>query len=302
MRLVRRSIALASLAALAASCTSSPTATPTTIATTTPATSSTTTTTTTTTTTPPTTTTAPAPVVITRPYVDPVKCGSGVKALATFDHITLHPFASGFETPIPLQVLAAPVDGVAKPFAVVLRMSANSRDRSTDHPVLVHGMKVSVVVMSNGNGSAAWTLPDGTKAYLRARGFDQAAIVRLVARLTPRASTAAIPGFDLTPPSGDDHLMLLAEHLNTGLSGGGTMYRCEPVKNKGAYRINAIYGDPTLVYFSILDRPRPYAVGVDGTGALTIENYTKDRVLELSDIVNAPAATWAQVPTVRPEL
>ena len=80
------------------------------------------------------------------------------------------------------------------------------------------------------------------------------------------------------------------------------MYRCEPVKNKGAYRINVIYGDPTLVYFSVLDRPRPYAVGVNGAGALTIENYTNDHVLKLSDIVNAPEPEWARVPSVKPEL
>ena len=240
--------------------------------------------------------------MITRPYVDPAKCGSGVKAIGKVDNLTIHPFASGFETPIPLQVFADPVDGVARPFAVVLRMSAASRDHSTDHPVTIHGMKVSVVVLANGNGSAAWTLPDSTKAYLRARGLDHASIVKLVARLTPRASTATIAGFDITPAAGADHLVLLAEHLNTGLSGSGVMYRCEPVPNKGAYRINTIDGDPTLVYFSILDRPRPYAVGVNGTGALTIENYTTNHVLELSDIVNAPVADWSRVPTVKPEL
>jgi hypothetical protein len=225
-----------------------------------------------------------------------------VKALARFHNITLHPFASGFETPIPLQVFANPVDGVAKPFAVVLRMSAASRDRSTDHPVIIRGMKVSVVLLANGNGSAAWTLPDGTKAYLRARGFDEAHIVALVARLTSRTRAAAIPGFDLTPAAGDDHLVLLAEHLNAGLSGSVVMYRCEPVPNQGAYRINTIDGDPTLVYFSILDRPRPYAVGVNGAGALTIESYSTDHGLKLSDIVNAPDPEWARVPSVKPEL
>jgi hypothetical protein len=216
--------------------------------------------------------------------------------------LTLHPFASGFETPIPLQVFAEPVDGVAKPFAVVLRMSKNSRDRNLDHPLLVHGLKVSVVVLPNGNGSAAWTLADGTKAYLRARDLDTARIVALVGRLTPRPSTAAIPGFDISPATGDDHLMLLAEHLNTGLSGGGAMFRCEPAPNHGAYRINTIDGDPTLVYFSILDRPRPYAVGVNGSGAITIEGFGTDRAVRLADVVDAPEATWAKVPTVRPEL
>jgi hypothetical protein len=163
--------------------------------------------------------------------------------------VTYFPFAIGREQPIPLQVLAAPHDGVAKPFAVVLRLSAGSRDFSNDHPILINGMKVGVTTFPNGNGQAAWTLADGTNAYMRSRDLDQAALVALVARLTPRDRNAPIPGFDLQTTTDPNGLVLLDEHLNTGLSGTVTMFRCDTGTNRGYYLIRVLDGDPVFVYF-----------------------------------------------------
>jgi hypothetical protein len=244
-----------------------------------------------------TTTTLETAEVIARPYVDPTACGTGAVSVYRSRDLTYFPFAVGREQPIPLQVLAETSDGVAKPFAVVLRLSAGSRDLPEDHPVLINGSKVGVTVFANGNGAAAWTLADGTKAYMRSRDLNAAAIVALVTRLSPRDSSAAIPGFDLQPSSDPNALVLLHEHLNTGLSGMVTTFQCQTDFNQGIYRIRAIDGDPVWVYFGIIDAPRPYAVGVNGDGAITITN-TVTHTITLQQVTNAEPATWSALPAI----
>ena len=235
--------------------------------------------------------------VITRPYVDPTVCGTGAVSMFRSQDDTIFPFAVGREQPMPLQVLAQRSEGVAKPFAVVLRFSASSRDLSEDHPVLINGAKVGITVFANGNGAAAWTLPDGTKAYMRSRGLDEAAIVALVTRLTPRDSSAAIPGFDLQPSIDPNALVVLHEHLNTELSGTVTTFQCQADFNQGIYRIRTFDGDPVWVYFGIIDAPPPYAVGVNGDGAITITN-TVSPTITLQQVTNADDATWAALPNI----
>lgn len=212
--------------------------------------------------------------------------------------LTLFPFALGREQPIPLQVLAAPTDGVAKPFAVVIRLSASSRDVSEDHHVQVNGIEVGVAGFANGNAAAAWTLPDGTKAYMRARDLDEAALITLVTRLTPRDPSAPIPGFDLQPSSNPNAPVLLHEHLNTGLTGTVTRFECDTGFNEGRYRIAVIGGDAVFVYFGIIDRPRPYAVGMNGDGAITITNSIS-QTITFQDITEADPATWAALPSIQ---
>jgi hypothetical protein len=245
----------------------------------------------------PTTTLAQPADVITRPYVDPTVCGAGAVSVSESDDLTVFPFGAAREQPIPVQVLAAPVDGVAKPFAVVLRVSADSRHINEDHSLWVNGTAVGITMFASGNGAAAWTLPDGTKAYMRARDLDEAALVGLVARLTPRDPGAPIPGFDLQPSSDPTALVLLHEHLNTGLSETVTTFQCQVGLNHGLSRIRVIDGDPVFVYLGIIDAPRPYAVGVNGDGAITITN-TYDQSVALLQVLNADAATWAALPTI----
>jgi hypothetical protein len=134
----------------------------------------------------------------------------------TSNDITYSPFALGREEPIPTQVIAEPSGGLAKPFAVVVRLFASDRDFPSEHPVIINGTEVTITISENGNGQVAWSLPDGSKAYLRCRDLDQTALEALVARLTPRDRTAQIPGFDLAPTGDPNELVLLHEHLNTG--------------------------------------------------------------------------------------
>ena len=245
-----------------------------------------------------TTTTVGSANVITRPYVDPAVCGAGAMSAFRVEDFTLFPFALGREQPIPLQVLATTSDGVAKPFAVVIRLSASSRDVSEDHHVHINGTEVGITVFANGNAAAAWKLPDGTKAYMRARDLDEAALITLVTRLTPRDPSAPIPGFDLQASSDPNALVLLHEHLNTGLTGTVTRFECDPGFNQGKYRIAVIGGDPVFVYFGIIDRPRPYAVGINGDGAITITNSLSQAITR-QQITNAEPATWAALPTIQ---
>lgn len=244
-------------------------------------------------------TTTPVPAVITRPYIDPNVCGQGAKAVYAFKGQTWVPFAVAPTQSSPLQVFASPTNGVAESFAVVLRLSETSNRRVNDHPVTINGAKVSIDIVGNGNASAAWTLPDGTWAYLRARDLDEAAIVALITRLAPRDMTEAIPGFDLSASSAPDDLVLLHEHLNSGLSGTVTRFQCTTAPNAGTYHIDAVMGDPVAVYFGVLDRPRPYFIAVNGSGALTIDGPT-ERAIRPAMVINADTATWDAIRAIGP--
>ena len=274
-----------------------PTTAATTAAATTTAATTTTTTIATTTTMDRTATTVGTVNVITRPYVDPVVCGSGAVSASQLTDVTVFPFAVGRLQPIPLQVLASSSDGVAKPFAVVLRFTSSSRSFREDHYVDINGTAAGITMSANGNAAVTWVLHDGTRAYMRSRGLDEAALVGLVTRLTPRDPGALIPGFDLQPSADPNALVLLHEHLNTGLSGTVTTFVCQPGLNQGGYRIVVLDGDPVFVYFGIIDRPFPYAVGVNGNGAITITN-SFSQTISLEQVTNADPATWAALPAI----
>lgn len=248
-------------------------------------------------------TTAVPSDAITRPFVDPKVCGSGEKAVYVSRGAPYIPFAVGFagakDTPIPLQVLASATAGVAKPFAVLLRLPIDPSIHLTGQQIVINGAKVTIQLWPNGNGSARWTLGDGTWAYLRSRDLDQEAIVNLIQRLTPRTRTAAIPGFDVTPSSEPDALVLLHEHLNTGLAGTVTRFQCSIGPNHGIYHVDALDGDPVYVYFGIIDRPHPYAVAVNGSGALVIDGPA-ERVITPAMVGNADPTTWQAVPAIGP--
>ena len=59
---------------------------------------------------------------------------------------------------------------------------------------------------------------------------------------------------------------------------------------------SAIDGDPVFVFFGIIDVPRPYAVGVNGDGAITIEGLPDPDAPTLQQVTNADPATWAALP------
>ena len=244
-------------------------------------------------------TTIPAPAAITRPYIDPAVCGRGSKTVFVSNDITYVPFTFRQDTPIPLQILAEPSDGVAKPFAVLLRLVDSDREFINDHPVVINGVNVYIDVFSNGNTSAGWTLPDGSKGYIRARELNQQAIESLVSRLTPRDPSAPIPGFDVAPATDGSELVLLHERMNTNMSGTTTMFQCQVASTEAIYRVQAIAGDPTYVYFGIIDVNRPYAVGPNGPGAITIEGGTDSSGPTVEQVVDADPTTWASLPLLR---
>jgi hypothetical protein len=245
-----------------------------------------------------TSTTIPAPEVVTRPYVDPRVCGQQAKTTVSMQLSDWVPFAVGPPQSMPIQVFAQATDGVAQPFAVVLRMADTSNRRVNDHPVTINGAEVSVDIVGNGNASAAWSLPDGTWAYLRGRDLDEAAITALITRLTPRPWTDPIPGFDLagSGPTAPGNLVLVHEHLNSGVSFVSTRFQCTAPSN-WIYRVDAEMGDPVAVYVSVIDRPRAYAVAVNGAGALAIGGPT-EQLITLGMIVNADQTTWDALPEI----
>ena len=83
------------------------------------------------------------------------------------------------------------------------------------------------------------------------------------------------------------------------------MFECSNRTNDAApipgqatgYRVRAISGDPVYVYFGIVDVSRPYAVGVNGTGAITIEGTPGPTAPTLQQVTNADPATWTQLLT-----
>ena len=96
-----------------------------------------------------------------------------------------------------------------------------------------------------------------------------------------------------------NELVLLHEHLNTELSGTVTIFECRVVTSQYVYRVRAVDGDPVFVAFGIIDVPRPYAVGVNGDGVITIYGLPDPKAPTLQQVVNADPTTWAALPTSR---
>ena len=250
---------------------------------------------------PTTPTTTDAAADITRPYVDPATCASGLRRATAVQDETYFPFAITREAPIPLQVLAEPVDGIAKPYAVIVRLFDSQRDFTVADPVLINGATVNISTFSGGQLMAAWTLPDNSTAYVRSRGLDRDALVALIERLVPRSRTAPIPGFDLSPSAGTDRFGLLHESLNTGLSATWATFQCTTPTSQGIYYVSAVTGDPLLMYFSVLGTPNLRAVGANGDGALIIRGGLPGdpAAPTLAQVEQASVEVWNALPVAR---
>lgn len=245
------------------------------------------------------TTTIEASQPIVRPYIDPTVCGAGAAKQTSFEDETWYPFGLAREAPIPVQVIAEPIDGVAQPFAVVLRLFHPDRDFTSGEIAVVNGAQVSIHMEANGNGQAAWKLPDGSVAYVRTRDLDKTNLAALISHLVPREPTAAIPGFDFQDDSGDTGgLRLLYEGTNTGLAGTISTFQCQTGDGQFIYRVQAIDGDPLVVYLGVMDAPRPYAVGTNGSGAITLYGTQDPAAPSLAQVVEADPAVWAALPVL----
>jgi len=88
-------------------------------------------------------------------------------------------------------------------------------------PLIIKGSTVHISTAANGNGHATWELPDGSNAYVRTRGLDEAAIASVT-------HTGTLTRFACTTTNGD------------------------------IYRVDALSGDALMVYLGVIDRSPPH--------------------------------------------
>lgn len=252
----------------------------------------------------PTTAEPPTVASIRRPIVDPAVCTpisatSGGRSGLPRDPGSSRPvtlFTRGSDSPVPIQIIAAPVDGQAKPFAVVLRYVGRQRQLvSPENTESINGIDIFVGTYDNGNGEAEWTLPDGSMGYLRSRGLDREQLVSILTQLTPRPADALIPGFDFGA-DGPDGLELVAEQLNTeprDASFAGSQCRVESTGY--VYRIVATTGNPVFTFAMVIDRPPPVDVAVVGDAVIVINGIADAAAPRASDVLDADEEPWRQL-------
>jgi hypothetical protein len=159
-------------------------------------------------------------------------------------------------------------------------------------PVEIDGTTVGIAVSSNGNGEAAWELPDGSHAYLRARRLERATLEAIIGRLIPRSPDAAIPGFDYRPDPAAPSLQLVAERLNTGISGAAARIECTVPATGYSYAISALDGDAVFEYGGVIDRPVPLHVGRAGTAVIIVSGPPDPTAPTPADVGTAGADEW----------
>ena len=234
---------------------------------------------------------SPAVANITRPVTDPATCDP-VSARETFTNgLTL--FARPSANPIPIQVIADPVDGPVGPFAIVQRFFGDDRRPTGDEAVDIDGTTFWIRLVDNGNGVAEWDVGDGSFGYVRSRGLDRNALVELLGALEPRAATAAIPGFDYAPGTGRREL--LHEQMNTVIAGDVGSSECVVALTGYRYRLSAINGDPVLQYGGVIDRPVPFEVGMSGSTLIVIGGVAEPTAPTVDDVVDAEPDAWLEL-------
>ena len=224
-----------------------------------------------------------APVVV-RPTISSEVCRDGVAEgdarQADVIDGSFQPFTIAQAEPIPIQIVGE-VDDPAQPFAVLLRYESASQRWPT-----------GVRVFDNGNGEASLDLQDGTWAYVRTRGMSEDELIALTRRMTPRAVSHPVPGFDLTGRSGPQ---VLHEHLDTGLRAASAVFTCTVSAAGGDVLYSVLvagFGEPVLAYLAVIDRSPPLAVRRNGDGVLLIIGPDLPEAPALDDVVDADQATW----------
>ena len=231
-----------------------------------------------------------------RPTVDPTLCaplaanGDGAEIGSTFD---LHLFAwPTTASSFPIQIIGDPDGGPAAPFALLQRYPDQGIVR-LGSDITINSWDVSVNVYDNGNGDARWPLPDGGMGYLRSRGLDRDALIAVISSLTPRAASAAIPGFDYSPAQTvPSTLKLLVEHLNTGVFGRGATFTCHVAATNFIYRISTLDGDLVFLYALVIDRPVPLEVGYNHGTLVVIGGNADPTAPTVNDVFNTTQAAW----------
>ncbi|RLE21309.1 MAG: hypothetical protein DRJ50_09395 [Actinobacteria bacterium] len=196
---------------------------------------------------------------------------------------------------MPIQIIGHGVDGPAKPFAVVERFFASDRNPGGEKSVVINGLDVYVTTHPNGNGEAAWNLPDGSQGYLRSRGLSRGDLLTILTALSPRAIDAEIPGFDYTNNEVDG-LELVAEQMNTNVARGmGVGSQCRVDGTDYLYRVDTVEGDALIQFAVVIDRSPPIDVGMVNETVVIISGGAHPGAPTVSDVINADDSTWQRL-------
>lgn len=235
--------------------------------------------------------TLPAESGLTRPVTDSSTCDP-VSARETFtEGLTL--FARSSTNPVPIQVVANPVEGLVGPFAIVQRFFGDDRIPTGDEAVDIDGTTFWIRLADNGNGAVGWDVGDGSVGNVRSRGLDRTALIGLVSAFTPRPATVSIPGFNYRSSTGG--LQLLHEQMNTDIDGEVGSSECVVASTGYGYRISAINGDPVFQYGGVIDRLVPLEVGTQGSTLIVIDGVSDPAAPTVKDVVDADREAWLEL-------
>lgn len=246
----------------------------------------------------------PEPTPVVRPYVDPSICEMTVARgpfEASFVEEVL-PFAMSQESPRSMQVIGDPAAGYSGGFVLVQRFFTTEFNRydgayGGDTLADPDGKITNGHTSPNGYGDAYVLFPDGTEAYFRARGLDDAALEQVIAATEPRTGDRAATGFDYDPEVGPDGFELLYEGDNRDLrSYGGGRSECRtPTEPSWLYRIDSFDADPILEAVWILDRPVPIEVAERDGVLISIDGPDEPGRPSVDDVTNAPPDVWSEL-------
>lgn len=238
-----------------------------------------------------TTASTPAPAGITRPVIAAAICEPVSAREAFTEGLTL--FARPSTNPVPIQVIGDPVEGLLGPFAVVQRFFGDDRRPAGDEAVEVDGTVFRISLSENGNGAVEWDVGDGSLGYVRSSGLDRAALLGVIAALTPRPATSAVPGFDYSAAA--EGRQLLHEQMNTDVSGEVGSSECDVASTGYRYRISAITGDAVFQYGGVIDRPVPLEVGTRDSTLIVIDGVADPSAPTVGNVIDANPATWLEL-------
>jgi hypothetical protein len=230
---------------------------------------------------------------ITRPITDSSICDPRSARGSKFSDYTLTLFAISREAPIPIQIIGNRAGRSLDAFALVERFFTSDIPTGGSKTIGINGNRVRINTYPNGNGDARWKLPDGSIAYLRSRGLDRAALESIIAGLSPRDPSSAIPGFDFDSSTNTSQFELLHEHTNTGLGGNVATLECVSPVTGFIYQISAIDADPIVEYGGVIDRPVPLEVGMNAATLIVINGRPDPSAPTVADVGNADTSAWA---------
>jgi hypothetical protein len=245
-------------------------------------------------------TTVPVPEPIVRPVVDPAICAPifarGDGELSTSSE-PLRTFARGSNQVVPHQVIADPTQGPAGPFVVVLRYFETDGRTVRGPGVDVNGIMANLGVYDNGNGEAQWTVPDGSVAYLRARGVTADELLAVARALVPRPADARVPGFDVEPVAGwpDGFELVVDANNDDERTGRGAYSQCTVAATGLTYQLSVGSGDELLQYLRVIDYVPPLEVGMRDGAVLIVLGPADPAAPTVDDIVDAPPDEWRRL-------